>query len=210
MAYPDINLHFIYAIVYTVPMNLPQQLEAILFWKAEPISIKKLASYLSLPEDTIRNGLTELEQGLQGRGITVVRTQDDVMLGTAKELSALIQKITQESISTDLGKSGLETLSIILYRGPISRTDIDYIRGVNSQFIIRNLLVRGLIERIDNPQDSRSYLYASSLELLSHLGLSKVTDLPEYEAVNKDIEGFKQSTDTSVDQHTSVDATIES
>ena len=179
--------------MYTVPMNLPQQLEAILFWKAEPISIKKLSTLLATSEDTIRTGLFELEQALQGRGITLVRTQDDVMLGTAKELSSLIQQITQENISTDLGKSGLETLSIILYRGPISRTDIDYIRGVNSQFIIRNLLVRGLIERIDNPQDSRSYLYTSSLELLSHLGLSKVTDLPDYEAVTKDIDGFKQS-----------------
>lgn len=191
-------------------MNLPQQLEAVLFWKAEPISIKKLASLLSMQEDAIHSGLTELEQSLQGRGIALVRTQDDVMLGTAKELSSLIQKIAQESISTDLGKSGLETLSIILYRGPISRTDIDYIRGVNSQFIIRNLLVRGLIERVDNPKDSRSYLYTSSLELLAHLGLSKVTDLPDYEAVSKDIDGFKQSTETPVDPEASVDATIES
>ncbi len=190
-------------------MNLPQQLEAILFWKAEPISIKKLASFLSLSEDAVRTGLTELEQSLQGRGITLVRTQDDVMLGTAKELSSLIQVITQENISTDLGKSGLETLSIILYRGPISRTDIDYIRGVNSQFIIRNLLVRGLIERVDNPKDSRSYLYTSSLELLAHLGLSKVTDLPDYEAVSKDIDSFQQSTETPVDPEASVDATIE-
>ena len=132
------------------------------------------------------------------------------MLGTAKELSSLIQVITQENISTDLGKSGLETLSIILYRGPISRTDIDYIRGVNSQFIIRNLLVRGLIERVDNPKDSRSYLYTSSLELLAHLGLSKVTDLPDYEAVSKDIDSFQQSTETPVDPEASVDATIES
>jgi len=174
-------------------MNLPQQIEAILFWKAEPISIIKLSTLLMVSEDAIRNGLTELEQSLNGRGITVVRTQDDAMLGTAKELSSLIQSIAKENISTDLGKSGLETLSIILYRGPISRTDIDYIRGVNSQFIIRNLLVRGLIERVDNPKDSRSYLYTSSIELLSHLGLSKVTDLPDYEAVSKDINATIES-----------------
>jgi len=174
-------------------MNLPQQIEAILFWKAEPISITKLSNLLAVPEEIIRSGLMELEQSLKGRGITVVRTQDDVMLGTARELSSLIQRLTQENISTDLGKSGLETLSIILYRGPISRTDIDYIRGVNSQFIIRNLLVRGLIERVDNPKDSRSYLYTSSIELLSHLGLSKVTDLPDYEAVSKDINATIES-----------------
>jgi segregation and condensation protein B len=74
----------------------------------------------------------------------------------------------------DLGKAGLETLSIILYQGPISRAEIDYIRGVNSNFILRNLLIRGLIERVENPHDQRSFLYKPTLELISYLGLSKI------------------------------------
>jgi segregation and condensation protein B len=115
------------------------------------------------------------------------------MLGTAQELSPLIEQLTKEELSRDLGKAGLETLSIILYQGPISRADIDYIRGVNSQFIVRNLLIRGLIERVDNPKDARSFLYKTTLQLLSHLGVSKIEDLPEYQQVRKDIEGFKQS-----------------
>jgi segregation and condensation protein B len=91
-----------------------------------------------------------------------------------------------------LGKAGLETLAIILYQGPISRADIDYIRGVNSQFIVRNLLIRGLIERVDNPTDARSFLYKTTLDLLSHLGISKIQDLPEYDQVRRDIDGFRQ------------------
>ncbi len=174
-------------------MPISQQLEAILFWKAEPISFKKLATLLNTDVAVIQAGLLELEQTLKGRGLTLVRTDEEVMLGTAKELSSLIEQLTKDELSRDLGKAGLETLSIILYQGPISRADIDYIRGVNSQFIVRNLLIRGLVERVDNPKDARSFLYKTTLQLLSHLGVSKLEDLPEYEQVRKDIEGFKQS-----------------
>lgn len=172
-------------------MPLSSQLEAILFWKAEPMSLKRLAALLSVDIADIRAGLQELETNLKGRGITLVQTNEDVMLGTARESAPLIEKLTKEELTRDLGKAGLETLAIVLYQGPISRADIDHIRGVNSQFIVRNLLVRGLIERIDNPGDARSFLYKTTLDLLSHLGISKITELPEYEQVRKDIEGFK-------------------
>ena len=171
------------------------RIEAVLFWKAEPVSLKKLASLLEVDLPEIENGLKDLENSLQGRGLTLVQTDGEVMLGTAKELSALVSQLAKEELSRDLGKAGLETLSIVLYQGPIARADIDYIRGVNSQFILRNLLIRGLVERVDNPKDSRSYLYKTTLELLSHLGLSKITDLPEYEAVRNDIQAFKQTTE---------------
>lgn len=174
-------------------MPISSQLEAILFWKAEPVPIKKLATLLNTDAARIQHGLIELENTLKGRGLTLVRTDEEVMLGTAKELSPLIEQLTKEELTRDLGKAGLETLSIILYQGPISRADIDYIRGVNSQFIVRNLLIRGLVERIDNPKDARSFLYKTTLQLLSHLGISKMADLPEYEQVRSDIESFKQS-----------------
>lgn len=174
-------------------MEIQKQLEAILFWKAEPISLKKLSTLLDADVGTIKDGLQELEKTLQGRGLTLVRTDEEVMLGTAKELSPLIEKLTKEELTRDLGKAGLETLSIILYQGPISRANIDYIRGVNSQFIVRNLLIRGLVERIENPSDARSYLYKTTLNLLSHLGISKIEELPEYEQVRNDIESFKSS-----------------
>lgn len=172
-------------------MNLSQQIEAILFWKAEPIKLKKLAELLAVDLATVKSGLIELETALKGRGLTLVHTDDEVMLGTAKELSSLIEKLTKDELSRDLGKAGLETLSIILYQGPITRAEIDYIRGVNSQFIVRNLLIRGLVERVDNPIDARSFLYKTTLDLLSHLGIGKVEDLPEYEMVRKEIESFK-------------------
>lgn len=176
-------------------MNISRQIEAILFWKAEPVSYKKLATLLECNIDIIHNGIKELDILLQNRGITIVKTDEEVMLGTASEVSSIIEKLTKDELSRDLGKAGLETLSIILYQGPISRTDIDYIRGVNSQFIVRNLLIRGLIERVDNPNDARSFLYKTTLDLLAYLGISKIDDLPEYDKVRSDINEFKQTSD---------------
>jgi len=172
-------------------MDLPQKIEAILFWKAEPVAVKKLASLLDVDVNAVKEGLTRLETALNGRGVTLVQTADDVMLGTAKELSPLIEKLTKDELTRDLGKAGLETLSIVLYQGPISRANIDYIRGVNSQFILRSLLIRGLVERSDNPEDARSFLYKPTLDLLSHLGISKIADLPEYDQVRSEIESLK-------------------
>jgi segregation and condensation protein B len=176
-------------------LNLESQIEALLFWKAEPITIKKLSTLLSKSEEEIRLALSTLHESLKQRGITLIESNDEVTLGTSKDASELIESLTKEELTKDLGKAGLETISIILYQGPLSRAEIDYIRGVNSQFIIRNLLVRGLIEKIDNPKDQRSFLYKATLDLLSFLGVSKVEDIPEFENVRNEIENFRLQTD---------------
>lgn len=197
-------------------MTLAQKIEAVLFWKAEPVSLKKLAVLLSgnsdaggtkVSESDVKVALSELETTLTGRGVTLIQTGDEVMLGTAKEASALIEQLAKDELTRDLGKAGLETISIVLYQGPISRADIDYIRGVNSQFILRALLIRGLVERIDNPKDARSFLYKPTLQLLAHMGLSKISDLPDYEQVRTDIESFKNSQSTATEPAPS-DATM--
>jgi len=173
--------------------SLSSKIEAVLFWKAEPVSVKKLSAILEISEEKVREELRQLRADLEGRGLGLVETDDEVSLGTAGECSDIIDRLAKDDLSRDLGKAGLETLSIILYQGPVSRSDIDYIRGVNSQFILRNLLIRGLVERVVKPQDSRSFLYKPSLELLSLLGISRIGDLPEYEQVRREIEAFKNS-----------------
>lgn len=172
-------------------LSLSAQIKAVLFHKAEPLSTKRLAQILKKEDDEIKVALRELKEDLSGSGLTLVEWEDEVTLGTSKDVSSLIETLTKEELTKDLGKAGLETMSIILYQGPLTRADIDYIRGVNSQFILRNLLVRGLVERVDNPKDQRSFLYKATLELFSYLGISHVTDLPDYDAVRKDIETFK-------------------
>ncbi len=172
-------------------ISLSSKIQAVLFYKAEPLSLKRLASILKVEENEIKTALIELREDLRETGLTLIEWEDEVTLGTSKDVSGLIEILTKEELTKDLGKAGLETLSIILYQGPLTRAEIDYVRGVNSQFILRNLLVRGLIEKVENPKDQRSFLYKPSLELISYLGISKITDLPDYDTVRKDIESFK-------------------
>ncbi len=174
-------------------MDLAKQIEAILFWKGEPVKLKKLADMFSVSLEEVNEGVKNLKENLQNRGIVLIEKEDEVMLATASEFGSLIEELTKDEISKDLGKASLETLSIILYQGPIKRSEMDYIRGVNSQFILRNLLVRGLIEKITDPKDARTFVYKPSFELLAHLGVKNIEELPEYNEVRKDIESFKMA-----------------
>ena len=173
---------------YNSDMNLEAQIEAVLYWKSAPMSLKKLSEIFEKSEEEIKAALSELEKKLDSRGVQLVYKESEVMLGTRSDIGPLIEKLTKEEIMRDLGKAGLETLSIILYRGPVTRRDIDYVRGVNSNFILRNLLIRGLVEKITNPQDERSFLYKPTFELLSYLGVSRIEDLPEYADVRKELD----------------------
>ncbi|MEI6490752.1 MAG: SMC-Scp complex subunit ScpB [bacterium] len=172
--------------------NLSNQIEALLFWKSEPVSLKELSKMLSTEEEKIDEALLELEKNLENRGIVLVKKDESVYLATSSESSELIKKITKEEESAELGKASLETLSIVLYKSPIRRSDIDYIRGVNSSFILRNLLVRGLIDKKTDPKDSRTFVYSPSFELLAHLGITEVAKLPDFEKVQTEIQAFRE------------------
>jgi len=163
-------------------MNLDAQIEAILFFKAEPMKLAKIAEFLNVSEEAVNEALATLEQKLGGRGVILIRKDGEATLGTAPETSELIDKMVKEDLSKDLGKATLETLTIILYRSPVSKPEIDYVRGVNSNYILRSLLVRGLIEKIPKPDDQRSFLYRPTFQLLEHLGISDLSQLPEKEA----------------------------
>lgn len=173
-------------------MSTEALLEAILFWRGEPMCIKELASNLSIKADEVEAGLFELEKKLEGRGVVLVRDADEVALETASGAEKIIEKISKEELDKDIGRAGLETLSLILYRGPISRRRIDFVRGVNSSFILRNLMVRGLIERAESQAGERSFVYKPTLELLSYLGIKKREELPEFEVVEKELEEFER------------------
>ena len=146
-----------------------------------------------MTEEEILASLKNLEASLSDRGIVLVTKEDEVTLGTSKDSSELIEKLTKDELIRDLGKAGLETLSIIIYQGPLSRAEIDYIRGVQSNFIIRNLMIRGLIEKVPNPKDQRSFLYKPTFEMLSFMGISKIEDMPNYGEARAEIESYKNT-----------------
>ena len=169
-------------------LTLDAQIEALLFLHSEPLSKTELAKILGKNSEEIENALFVLEERLEMRGIILLSKEEEVMLATSPEMSEIIERMRKEELSKELGKAGLETLSIVLYKAPITRSEIDYLRGVNSNFILRNLLIRGLIEKVSNPQDQRSYLYKPTFELLSFLGIKQVEDLPEYGKIHQKME----------------------
>jgi segregation and condensation protein B len=109
-------------------------------------------------------------------------------LGTAPELSDLIENLQKEELNKDLSKAALETLSIALYKNGASRAEIDYIRGVNSSFTLRALSIRGLVEKTTDPKDSRRYIYKPSFDLFSFMGVKSVEELPDFSEVNNSVE----------------------
>ncbi|MFA5750704.1 MAG: SMC-Scp complex subunit ScpB [Candidatus Paceibacterota bacterium] len=161
-------------------MNIEQKIEAILFWKGEPLSRKKLSEILDVSSEDIEEGIDKLKAILIDRGIVLQENDKEIALGTTPELSSLFEKLQKEELNKDLSKASLETLSIILYKNGASRAEIDYIRGVNSSFILRALSVRGLIQRETDMSDNRRYIYKPTFDLLSYLGVKSVEELPNY------------------------------
>lgn len=162
-------------------------IEAALFTKAEPTSIKQLSKLLEKTELEIEEAVKSLKETLQknSRGIRLMENHGKVMLVTVSEVSEIIKKMVKEEYDSKLGQASLEVLSVIIYKGPVSRSEIDYIRGVNSQFTLRSLLIKGLTERVPNPRDRRSFLYRTSFKLIQFLGIEKIEDLPEYKNLNE-------------------------
>src|SRR3989344_605844 len=168
-------------------MTLESKIEAILFWKGEPLSRKKLAEILNVNQTEINEGLEKLKGNLENRGMVLLEKDNEITLGTNPELSKLIENLQKEELNKDLSKASLETLSIILYKDGVSRAVVDYIRGVNSSFTLRLLSVRGLVEKTPDPEDNRRYIYKPSFELLSFLGIKSREELPDYAEVSKSI-----------------------
>ncbi len=169
-------------------MDLTAQLEAYLFWKGEPIKTADLVKTLQTTADEIENAIRNLIHLYENRGVAVIYQNDEVQMVTAPAVANFIETLTREELSKDLGKAALETLAVIVYKGPISRSEVDYIRGVNSSFIMRNLLIRGLIEKVPSEKDARISLYRPTLELTKHLGLNSITELPEYESLHQNLQ----------------------
>ena len=168
-------------------MNLEQKIEGILFFKGEPVSLKKLEDTLKVSKEEISQAILNLKNILANRGITLIEKEKEITLGTAPELSKLIEDLQKEELNKELSKASLETLSIVLYKNGVSRAEIDYIRGVNSSFTLRALSVRGLVEKTVDTKDNRRYIYKPSFELLSFMGVKSIEELPDYAEVSSSL-----------------------
>lgn len=174
-------------------MTLEQKIEGVLFYKAAPIKKSTLLKLFDVKEDQLESALNALSQRLNNGATRLIQTTNEVELVTAPELDELIDGLRKDEMRRDIGKAGAETLAIILYRGPISRVEIDRVRGVNSAFILRNLQVRGLIEK---STAGRQTQFQPTTALLAHLGIKDRTEAPDFENVMNALDKYEQSQTT--------------
>jgi len=163
--------------------ELGRKIEAILFIAGEPIEFQKLAALLEISEEEIKNTIIDIQNDYQNnqKGLSLVIFENKVQLTTTADLSETIEKFLQTILKEELTPAALETLSIVAYKGPLTRSEIDNIRGVNSSYILRNLLIRGLIDRELDPHRPNAFIYKISFDFLRKMGLEKIDDLPEYQ-----------------------------
>lgn len=158
------------------------KLEALLFVHGEPMAISTLAQFLKINVEDVQRASKYMKTlcAETGRGITILEHEETLQLVTKQEFADILTSLTKETMKEELTPATLETLSIIAYAGPLTRTEVEYIRGVNSSFTVRNLLIRGLIERKLDPKRQNTYLYFVSADFLKHIGLTSIEELPEY------------------------------
>lgn len=167
--------------------KLKSVIESLLFVSGEPVKTSKLAKIIGAKNSEIEKALMLLDEDYSdGRGLAIIRKGGEVQMGTKAENANFVEKIVKNEIQENISRAGLEVLSIVAYRGPISRVDIEAIRGVNCSFTLRSLMMRGLLEREGNPEGGRGYLYSISFEFLKKLGLKSLVDLPDYETLSRE------------------------
>lgn len=145
---------------------------------------KRLASIIGVSADLLQKAADALRTELAARGLSLVETEDALELRTNTEAAELVRKLRENELSRDLGKAGLETLAIILYRGSATRSEVDWVRGVNSSQTLRSLMLRGLVEKTEDQEDRRRPRYKPTVDALAHLGVERKEDLPEFAELN--------------------------
>lgn len=178
--------------------NLQGKLEALLFLYGEPVKVSKLAGLLNVEAKEINEAIETFSLSLkeENRGLFIVESGDRVQLTTKPTLGELLSKIAQDELDSGLTPASIETLAIVAYLGPCRRSLVEHIRGVNSSFILRSLLIRGLVDRKVDPKRTNTYTYEVTPDFLRHMGVGNIGDLPEYERY-RDFEKLFTKTDDS-------------
>lgn len=159
-------------------------IESLLFVWGEPLSITKIAKVIGIQTALARQMISELQKDYEasGRGIQILEVDHQFQFHTLKENYEYVAALCAHSKSKGISNSALEALTVIAYRQPVTKADVDQIRGVNSESAIQSLLERGLIEvkgRLD--KIGRPQVYGTTVLFLKCFGFRSLKDLPQLE-----------------------------
>ena len=166
-------------------MSLLSQVESILFVASKPLTAKQISKAVQKKEVEVEEILETLKMKFNGEesGIFILAEGEKYQMATNSKNAEVVDMFIKDEVSGELTKAQLETLTVVAYRGPITRPELEQIRGVNCAVIIRNLLMRGLVEESDDEQKILP-VYTLSVEALRHLGVKSVSELPDFETLH--------------------------
>ncbi|MBI4434434.1 SMC-Scp complex subunit ScpB [Candidatus Uhrbacteria bacterium] len=166
-------------------LDLYRALEALLFLAGKPLSVRKVAELLGADTASARSAIDAFRTtwNARGGGTAVAMVGDEVQLVTHADLHEVAEAFVKDETRSELTRPQLEALTVIAYRGPITKAELEQIRGVHCGLILRNLLIRGLVEHRRDAQKHED-AYIISMDFLRHLGLVDVRALPEYERLH--------------------------
>lgn len=166
--------------------QLKNNIESLLFISHRPLSVKELAKATSANLKEVAEVLSDLENEYQVKsgGVAILKINDKYQFATSSDSSEAVRRFIKSEVTGELTKPSLEALTIIAYRGPISKAELELIRGVNCSVILRNLLIRGLIEAKEDAKKMVVF-YNITFEFLKFLGLNKSKGLPDFARLNR-------------------------
>ncbi len=165
---------------------LESQIESILFASGKPLSLKQLAKICGRSKEEVEVVLDKIKAKYNQpqSGIHLLENQEKYQLVVNPQNAKLVEDLVKEEVVSDLTRPQLETLTIIAYRGPITKLELERLRGVNCSLILRNLIIKGLIE-VKEYKVVENNIYTISLKFMQHLGITTVEELPEYDKLSK-------------------------
>ncbi|OGY30793.1 MAG: SMC-Scp complex subunit ScpB [Candidatus Andersenbacteria bacterium RIFCSPHIGHO2_01_FULL_46_36] len=157
--------------------TLAQQLQALLFTAGEAVSYRDLCELTHASDEQLAAAIDELRSSLSTTGLALITTATHTQLVTSPDVAEFLAQFSTTD-ENELSKAALETLSLIAYRGPITRIDIDVLRGVDSRRMVRQLLLRGLIRQLKIAGQASQYEITE--EFLAHIGMTNKEELPNF------------------------------
>ena len=175
-------------------MDIPELahvIEAILFVAGEPVNVREIQRALDVTEDETRQAIDALESdySYRRRGITLKRFGQHIQLSTRAEYAPYVERLLQPIQKQSLSQSALETLAVVAYKQPVTRLEIEAVRGVKCDYSVQSLVNKGLIEEVGRKEAlGRPILYGTTDKFLSHFGLRTLDDLPKPPEENTEAE----------------------
>lgn len=165
--------------------DLKSKIESILFTASRPVKLAELVRTLGAERAEVEAALAEMASEKQGNGVILLSKNGKYQLASSPDNAKAVGDFINADLRERLTDAALETLAIVLYKQPVSRAEIEAIRGVNSQYILRQLSMRGLVEKAFSPDDARKLVYSTTLEFMASLGIRSMAELPDFEQLTK-------------------------